>query len=413
MKNNYDCIVIGAGPAGLSTAIEAASEGARVCLLEKNEKPGQKLLISGSGRCNITHGGPFEDFLPRYGHASRFLKTALYAFSNKDLSAFFSERGCPLTEYENGKIFPRSEKAADILEVLMQEAKKETVTFCFHHGVKRIIKAEKGFTVEASNTGFQSDAVILATGGKSYPGTGSSGDGYRLAASLGHSIIDPVPALAPVYVKDYAFKNCAGISLADREIFLFRDGKKVSSHRGDILFTHRGLSGPGILDFSRHIRSGDMLKINFLTPPGPDEFNQNIIAAGRQKGKKSLKNFLAGNGIPEALSQQVLSVLMLPGEKKLAEISRSQRQALVEGLTLHPFLVESTGNFNDAMVTAGGISLKEINAKTMQSKLVRGLFFAGEVMDMDGETGGYNLQAAFSTGVLAGKSFRRIFNSSL
>lgn len=310
-------------------------------------------------------------------------------------------------EKDNGKIFPRSEKAGDILQVLLDEIYSSGVTINYNSTVQKITPIQDGFTAETEKNSFQSAGIIISTGGKSYPGTGSSGDGYRLGASLGHTIVDPVPALTPVLVDEYPYRECAGISIRETQISLYRDGKKINSSNGDVLFTHRGLSGPGILDFSRHLNTGDTLAISLLPSIKEEELQKFLAEKSRSAGKKTVKGFLSTLEIPEGLLKHLLALLQIPAEMKAAEISRKQRTLLTENLLRHKFMIKSLGNFNEAMVTAGGISLEEINPKTMESKLVPRLYFAGEIIDIDGDTGGYNLQAAFSTGILAGKSWAK------
>jgi len=405
--NEFDLIIIGAGPAGLICAIEAADPETRICILEKNNRPGRKLLISGSGRCNVTHGGPIADFLTHYGAAGRFLRPALYGFSNDDLAVFFKKRNCPLTETEDGKIFPASQRAEDILEVLLAEAKQRDVSIHYNRKVESVSHGTTGFQIISEKEDYRAAHLVIAAGGMSYPGTGSTGDGYELAASLGHHIADPLPALTPVLAEKYPYHDCAGISIKDAQVTLYRDGRKQTSTRGDILFTHRGLSGPGILDFSRHVSPADTLTVSLLPDWRREALEKHLVEKSSSAGRRSLKSIITEQGLPERLARQLFLFLNIPIEIKMGEVSRPQRGRISEHLTAHPFTVERLGNFNEAMVTAGGTSLKEINSKTMESKLVEGLFFAGEVMDIDGDTGGYNLQAAFSTGALAGRNSKK------
>ena len=401
----YELLIIGAGPAGLFCAIEAAAGGASVCILEKNNTPGKKLLISGSGRCNVTHTGEPADFMNHFGSAERFLRPALYGFTGHDLIEFLRERGCPVMTTDEGKIFPASEKAADILVVLLTEAAAQGVTIIRKEKVEKVHRDSNGFLIETATEKYAARNLAITTGGMSYPGTGSTGDGYRLARSLGHTVVQPRPALTPLIIKDYRYRDCAGISIPRAAITLYRENKKTINTTGDILFTHRGLSGPGILDFSRHITPGDRLTVSLVPDLQRHELEKILIEKGRKGGKTSLKNTLTETGIPERLARLILEGNEIPGDMKMGEVSRLQRGMILELLTAHPFTVQETGSFHTAMVTAGGIMLSEINPKTMESKIVPGLYFAGEVMDIDGDTGGYNLQAAFSTGILAGRSF--------
>jgi predicted Rossmann fold flavoprotein len=237
----------------------------------------------------------------------------------------------------------------------------------------------------------------------SYPATGSTGDGYHFAKQLGHSVVPPKPSLSPVMVKDYGMASISGVSVQEKPVYLYRGNKKIGEHRGDIGLTHKGLSGPGILDFSRHIVSGDILKVNFIDIKA-DEFRNELISASVKGGKTAIQTYLKRFDLPRSLVLLILESINIEPECRLADITKVQRNLLVTSFSEFPFIVDKVGGFNMAMVTAGGVSLNEINPKTMESKLVTGLYFAGEVLDIDGDTGGYNLQAAFSMGYLVGKS---------
>jgi hypothetical protein len=237
----------------------------------------------------------------------------------------------------------------------------------------------------------------------SYPTTGSTGDGYHFAKQLGHSVIPPKPSLSPVFIRDYSMASISGVSVQNKAVYLYRANKKISEHCGDIGFTHKGLSGPGILDFSRHILSNDILKVNFLDKKN-DEFRNEFIIAAEKDGKTAIQTYLKKFDLPRSLVLLVLQSIKIEPETRLADITKLNRNQVVAAFCEYPFTVEKVGGFNMAMVTAGGVSLEEVNPKTMESKLVPGLYFAGEVLDIDGDTGGYNLQAAFSMGYLAGQS---------
>lgn len=427
----YDLIVAGAGPAGFFAALSAASRGASVLLLERMESPGRKLLASGSGQCNLTHGGPISDFLDHYGSpaAARFLRPSLYGFSNADLEAFFEERGVPLEETEAGKVFPASRSARDLLRVLREELRSAGVRLATSSrlvGIGRAAGEGRGFelAVERGGAGAAPEAsglsaaeplgcraLVLATGGSSYPGTGSTGDGCRLAASLGHGIAEPAPALTPFYVPSAAFApfaDCAGIALRGCAVALFRSGKKVASGRGDVLFTHRGLSGPGILDLSRHAAPGD--EVRLAPVPGfqdAEAADRSLLGELEEHGARSALRVLQGYGLPESLCRALLAAAGADQAAKAAALPKAARRFLAGGLSSSggfPFQVERLGGWKEAMATRGGVLLSEVDPKTLESRLVPGLHFAGEVLDIDGDTGGYNIQAACSTGRLAGIS---------
>jgi len=394
-----DVIIIGAGPAGLFTAIHCNSR--KIIVMEKNATPGKKLLISGTGRCNLTHDCKLSEFFDHYGVNHRFLKTALHGFTNFDLIRFFNDHGLETVVDKNGKVFPASQKASDVLQVLMDVCHKQKVEIACNQQIEEIKKTENGFEVKTSSGIYDSRFLVISTGGMSYPATGSTGDGYRFAKQFGHSIIPPKPSLSPVFIRDYTMASISGVSVQNKTVYLYRGDKKITEHSGDIGFTHKGLSGPGILDFSRHILSGDILKVNFVDQR-TDDFRSELIKASVKDGKTAIQTYFKKFDLPRSLVLLILESITVNPETRLAEITKVQRNQLVVAFCEFPFIVEKVGGFNMAMVTAGGVSLDEVNPKTMESKLVTGLYFAGEVLDIDGDTGGYNLQAAFSTGFLVG-----------
>jgi predicted Rossmann fold flavoprotein len=402
----FDVIIIGAGPAGLFAAITSAGKGLSVCLLEKKATPGLKLLISGTGQCNITHAGPVGDFLIHYGEKNRFVRPALYGFTNSDLVSFFEERGLPLKEVNEGKIFPGTLNSRDVLRVLMNECQEKKVTICYNSGVTGIIKNAEYFDIYTSESHYLAKNVIIATGGRSYPSTGSTGDGYAIAQVLGHTVTDVAPSLTPVYIQDYFFSSCAGISLDQTTIHLYRNGKKIRQTVGDLLFTHKGLSGPGIIDFSRYLLPGDLLKLSMVDFKNTEEFEKDFLTEVSVNGKKLLKNLLTRYEIPERLIIAIFELHEIYLETKSADLDKKTRKLIVESLMELPFVVDRLGGFKEAMATRGGVNLSEVNLNTMESRIVKGLYFAGEVLDVDGDTGGYNIQFACSSGVLAGKNIR-------
>jgi len=403
----YDVIIIGAGPAGLFTAINCKKDK-RILILEKNKSPGKKLLLSGAGQCNITHDGPLEDFINKYGDNGRFLKKALYTFTNKDTIKFFQDRGLKMITDDNNKIFPETLKADDVLQVLIKECKKNNVNIEYQASVEEVSHRDSYFLVKTNMDLYKSKYLVIATGGKSYPNTGSTGNGYMFAKGLGHKIQKPKPSLAPIYVKDYWFEDLSGISLEDIPITLWRNNKKNNSYTGDILFTHKGISGPGILNFSRYLEVGDILKFNFLRVRDEEGFRRSFIEELNKQGKKSIKSVLREFPLPKRLTDRILEILEISEDTLSSQIKREERNRLIEYLIAFPMEVEVLGGYHIAMATCGGVSLKEIQPKTMESKLLKGLYFAGEVLDIDGDTGGYNIQAALSTGFLAAKSINEV-----
>lgn len=402
---HYNTIVVGGGPAGLFAAQMLAREQKKVLLLERNATAGKKLLISGSGQCNYTHAGDIEHFLNCYGDQAKFLKKALMTFDNKRVIKFFQKVGIEPQIFPNGKVFPRSMKSQDILEALLLKCQKTNVIIQYNTLVNNISVYDDVFTVETS-TGerYFSDQVVIATGGKSYPKTGSDGTGYSLAEKLGHSIIEPRPALTDIRIKENGFKVLAGLSTKQIEITVWRNQKKVISHVGDLLFTHKGLSGPAIIDSSRWIREGDTVTVNFLYPESFENIKSYFAQHLGKRGKEELITFLKQFKLPKNLYQVLCEHIEIDEHITCAQVSKKQREALVQCLAKCPFTVETLGGFHLAMVTAGGVRLKEVNPTTMESRKQKGLYFIGEVLDVDGNTGGYNIQAAFSMAYLCAES---------
>jgi hypothetical protein len=401
-----DLIVIGAGPAGLFCAINASGKDRKILVLEKKKSPGSKLLISGSGRCNLTHDGDMQSFLDHYGDNGRFLRPALLGFTNRDLVAFFEERGLAMITLEGGKVFPETQRSRDVLAVLLAEGEARGVQIVCGKSVTSIEKSGEGFLVACWDETYRSRTLVIATGGRSYPATGSTGDGYGFAEALGHAIAEIGPALAPVRIRDYPFADLAGISLPGARVSIFR-GKKVREHEGDVLFTHEGLSGPGILDLSRSIRAGDVLRVSFVVDETREDLERWLLDRSRGDGARNLRSILAEMDIPARLASRVLEILEIPQDLKCASMTREMRIGLADRLSGFPLVVEGLGGYGCAMATRGGVDLKEVDSKTMESRLARGLYFSGEILDVDGDTGGYNLQAAFSTGFLAARSIQK------
>ncbi len=396
--------IIGGGPAGLFCAATIRSEGSRIFVFEKKREAGRKLLITGSGRCNITHAGNIRSFEEHYGENGTFLKPALRNFTNRDLIAFFEERGCPLYTDENEKIFPVSEKADDILSLLMAECRENGVIFRQNSQVRAVDRSGDGFLIRTDDQEVLVDHLVIATGGASYPSTGSTGDGYGFAESLGHRIIEIGPALAPVHPEQYPFSDLAGISFDDITVSILREKKIVRRVTGDLLFTHNGFSGPAILHASRYIRDGDSISIAFL-PEKEREAIASLITHGTQAyGKRLVKTILSELPLPARFIQRLTEEAGLSQDSTVAHLTKEKRKELLLLLTGWIFQIKKVGGFDIAMATRGGVALEEINNRTMESRLLPNLYCVGEVLDIDGDTGGYNLQAAFSTAYAAAKS---------
>lgn len=418
----YDVLVVGAGPAGLFSAVSAARAGARTLLCERMRSPARKLLVSGSGQCNFTHAGPIAAFLERYGPAGKFLRPALYGFTNDDFTDFLAGRGVESETTEAGKVFPRSRRARDVLDALLAEARSLGVELRTDARVGSAESAGEGFAVQvaagegAAGNALRTSALVIATGGRSYPKTGSSGDGYALARAFGHGLVEPRPALAPVVAATAGpaafgpFASCAGASVPAAAVRVFRDGRKRAAGRGDVLFTHRGLSGPGILDLSRWMGPGDTVLVSLVSPTeDPAATEARLLGELDSHGARSVVRILQSFGVTESLARSALVALGVGEDAKAAVLPRAARRTLVSALSDGgdagwPFVVEALGGWDEAMATAGGVPLGEVDPRSMESRLVPGLFFAGEVLDYDGDTGGYNIQAAASTGALAGRA---------
>lgn len=430
-KIEADAIVVGGGPAGLFLAGRLAERlraagpaprSARVLLLEKMPRPGRKLLASGSGQCNVSHQGGVEDFLRRYGTAGRFLKKSLYAFSNEALAAWLAGRGVALEAEEGGKLFPVSRRASEVLKALLGLCEEQGVELLVG---KRARAARRGqgsagrgeFIIETEGTQeparrglYGSPLLAIACGGSSYPGTGSSGEGFELARSLGHSIVRPRPALTPVSLSDRSLCELAGLSFADLGFTQRRGGKKLASFRGDMLITHEGLSGPGILDASRSLEPGDLLALDF-SGLGLEAFRSRLSILTAASPRSLTRSVLAEAGLPRRLAELLCSLAGLgEAEERCSGLRRGTREALASLAAAFPAQIASLGGFEKAMVTAGGVSLDEVDPGSMASRLVEGLYFAGEVLDYDGDTGGYNIQAAFSTAEAAAKAMAHAFS---
>lgn len=404
-------IVIGAGAAGLMAAGQAAAAGARVTVLEKNERPGKKLLITGKGRCNLTNTEDMPDFIKHIPGNGQFLYSALAQLSNYDLIDFINKLGVQTKVERGGRVFPESDKAADIVNALMGFCRRQGAEFAFGAAVAGIT-AENGRVTRVrlqDDRSYDAEAVILATGGASYPGTGSTGDGYNIAKDLGHTIIPLKPALVPLETAEDWVQELQGLSLKNVEAAVFDGSKKVMTEFGEMLFTHFGLSGPIILTVSRTaaglLEQGRQVSIKINLKPAlvPEQLDARIQRDFTKFVNKQFRNAL-GELLPKSMIPVMVRLSGIAEDKPVHQISREERcrlAALIQGL---PVTVTRPRPLKEAIVTAGGVSVKEINPKTMASKLVQGLYLAGEIVDVDGYTGGFNLQAAFSMGYVAGIS---------
>ncbi len=405
-------VVVGGGPAGLISAGEAAKSGAKVILLEKKKQTGRKLAITGKGRCNLTNSASLEAFLEAFGPNGRFLRQAFMQFFNADLVAFIEELGVKIDLERGGRFFPIDNRAEDIALALENWAVGLGVEIRTGAPIDELLIKDNqvvGVKLGHHNKKIEADAVIVATGGRSYPGTGSNGDGYRLAEEAGHTLVPTRPALVPIETAGTTAKNLQGLSLKNVTVGLLIDGKERDQALGEMLFTHFGLSGPIILLLSGQIvdaiRLHKKVTVALDLKPALSEkkLEARLLREFTTLGNKQLANILK-ELLPAKMIPVCLDLLDLPSDVKGNQVTTAERRRLRHWLKDLRFEVTGHRPIEEAIITAGGVSLKEIDPRSMESRLVRGLYFAGEVLDIDGPTGGYNLQAAFSTGWLAGRS---------
>ena len=402
-----DVCVIGAGPAGLMSAIFAAQAGARAVVIEKNATAGQKLVLTGGGRCNITHAGTVDDFVRVYGKSGRFLRHCLHEFSPDATRDFFGRIRIATKVDEDGCVFPVSESAGNVQYALLSQCKKLGVQFVFGSGVEGIKKHGAEFVISAGKEILTARKVIIATGGASYPATGSTGDGYKLAKSLGHTIIEPKPALVPLVTSEKWCAELAGISRDNVTISAMIDKKKVSVS-GPMIFTYDGIGGPAVLDLSRlltdYLPAKKPIEVAIDLVPAMNETKLEEYLMGQlsQYSKKIIANVLF-ELVPKKLGGLICALAGIT-ETNASQLKKEQRRKVIQLLKKLPLSIEATGNIEEAIITRGGVSTAEIDPETMQSEICPGLYFAGEVIDADGPCGGYNLQIAWSTGALAGCS---------
>ena len=408
--SDYDVIVIGAGAAGMLAAGRAANLGARVLLLEKMRQEGRKLMITGKGRCNITNDAPLAQFVKNIYPDGRFLRSAFSGFFSKDIIDLLQKHGVECILERGGRYFPASGKSADVVNALKKWVREQGVEIRKDCRVNRLLIEQN--TIRGIRTGekeLHAKNVILATGGKSYPATGSTGDGYALARQAGHHIIEAFPALVPLETVETIPERLNGLNLKNVNAMLWIDGKKVAEEFGELLFMEFGLSGPIVLSLSRMaveaLRKELKVEISIDLKPALDEqkLDKRLLRDLDDNGKKRIHNVFK-SWLPSALIPVFMERLKLDPLKVCHQINAGERKQIRHLMKNFSFRINGHRPFEEAIITAGGVSVKEISSKTMESKKVKGLYFAGEVMDVDAETGGYNLQIAFSTGWLAGSS---------
>ncbi|MBR5994730.1 MAG: NAD(P)/FAD-dependent oxidoreductase [Lachnospiraceae bacterium] len=403
-------IVVGGGAAGMMAAIRAGELHDNVILFEKNEKLGKKIYITGKGRCNVTNNADIDTILKNVNRNPKFMYSAIYGFDNSRLYSFIEENGCPLKVERGERVFPVSDHASDIIKALSKALKDRRVNIKLNTPVKELIiedGAVKG-VILADGTREYADKVIVTTGGLSYPTTGSTGDGYKMAESAGHTVVPTRPGLVPLVTGETWVPKLQGLSLRNVELKLYAEDKCVYKDQGEMLFTHYGISGPLVLSasayYDKESRKNKNVSVSIDLKPALDEdaLDKRILRDFEKFNNKQFKNAL-DELLPSKLIPIIVELSGIDPYKAVNVVTKEERKRLVQLLKHLTMTVIGAGNYNEAIITIGGINVKEINASTMESKLVKNLYFAGEVLDVDAMTGGFNLQIAWSTGYLAGE----------
>ena len=405
---DYDIAVIGAGPAGMMAAIRAGQRNRKVVLLEKNDSVGRKILITGKGRCNITNSSKADIFIEKFGRAGQFLRTAFSKFSNEDLMNFFESNGLKLKSERQGRVFPEDDSSRSVVNLLLKCMQDNKVDIVYKSRIKNIKRGKDGFALETGQGVITVKKVILATGGASYSQTGSSGDGFQMAKELGHKIVPLRPGLVPLKAGEEWVKELQGLTLKNVRITFVAGKKKMVSDVGEMLITHFGVSGPLVLDLSGDIvplleeHKQVLLLIDLKPGIKSEEMEEKLLRDFKEHGGKEAKNMLHSM-MPVALASVVVRLAGIKADKKVNQLGRDERRALARLLKGLPLTITGALPIEEAMVTCGGVSIKDIDPRTMESRVVPGLYFAGEMIEGGASSGGYNLQQAFSTGYLAGE----------
>lgn len=414
MTKSYDFIVIGGGPAGMMAAGRAGECGKNVILLEKTDRIGKKLLMCATGRCNVTNTAPLHVFIEAYGNGGNFLRTALETFDNGKLRSFLLSYGVETIEENKGRVFPRSQRADSILKALETYMQNHHVKIQTNtHVLRLILKDNRIEGVETNHEEIHGRNVLIATGGLSYPNTGSTGDGYTLASSAGHTVRPTYPAIIAFETAESWVKSLQGTPIKNANISCYQQNKKIAELFGEALFTHYGISGPAILDISKCLveclpNGPIQIHIDFKPKHTTEALDDILLNQIKRHGNKAIKSCMTFF-IPEKLTPILLNLCNIDPQKKASQITTPERKKILKQLKGLRLTLVRHRPIEEAIVTAGGISLDEVDARTMKSKLINGLYFAGEALDIDGPTGGFNLQAAFSTGYLAGSSVKTTF----
>ena len=410
-EKRIDIAVVGGGAAGLMAAISGARMGVAVTLFEKNDRCGKKLAITGKGRCNVTNDCSTQEFLANVPTNPRFLYSALGRFDTGDTKQFFEDAGVPLKVERGRRVFPVSDRAQDIVNALVKTARELGIKIVNEKVTSLIIDNGEIVGLSTERASYRAGAVIVATGGKSYPRTGSDGDGYRFAKAAGHSVTPLLPSLVPMTSGSKICPSLQGLSLKNVALSIVRvsDGKEIYSDFGEMMFTHFGITGPMVLSASAHVPDAASApgkyeaRINLKPALDEKTLDARILADFNKYANKDFLNAL-GDLLPQKMIPVIISLSGIDEHKKVNSITKEERRALVEVIRSLKISISGFRPINEAIITKGGISLKEIDPKTMESKICRRLYFAGEILDLDAYTGGYNLQIAFSTGVLAGEN---------
>lgn len=403
-------VIVGGGAAGMMAGIAAAGAGHQVQIFEKNEKLGKKIFITGKGRCNLTNACDTEELFGNVVHNPKFLYSSFYGFSNFDIMDFMEQNGCPVKTERGNRVFPVSDKSSDVIRALSTRLRDLGVEVNLHTEVAELVAGEKvtGIRLKKGGQLVPADAVIVATGGLSYPTTGSTGDGYKFARTQGHTVTELSPALVPFEVKEPVVKELQGLSLRNIEARILKGSKVLYEEFGEMLFTHFGVSGPVLLSASSFVaaqlkKEPLVLSIDLKPALSNEQLDARILRDFEEMKNKQYKNALV-HLLPSKLMPVIVERSGIFPDKKVNEITREERSRIVESIKDFRLTLSGLRDYKEAIITQGGISVREINPSTMESKLVKGLYFAGEVLDLDAVTGGFNLQIAWSTGYLAGTS---------
>lgn len=415
MQTQYDLVIIGGGASGLMAAIAAAEKQQKILLVEKMEQAGRKLRITGKGRCNLTNTSPIKEFISHIGSDGRFMRNAFSLFFNNELMQFFEEKGVELNIERGSRVFPKSGKALDIFLALINTIERnKNITILKNTSATDLIVSPNGIAGVTINNGKNIDIaapkVILATGGRSYPLTGSTGDGYSLAKNVGHTIVDPIPSLVPLVCQEAIPDELVGFTLKNVSLTISdANDKKICNFFGEMTFTDNGIGGPIVLSasriISRRLQAGEQLRATLDLKPALEHevLDKKLIRELDENGSRILKDALR-LWLPAEMIPLALQTMTIEHYKRLNQVSANDRKKIMRMLKAMPFTIVGTRGFDEAIVTQGGVSLKEVNPKTMESKIVKNLYITGELLDLDADTGGYNLQIAFSTGYAAGKA---------